>query len=325
MKIGPILFMSPGCGACKEQKKILDNHFRSKGQSATVNYINVDNYPNDFSFVTVTPTWAFPQGKENYKLYRGIIEDPRMIESVSSFGGKRSNRFGKELYESINNLDYYGKNFPNGKGFNLPESFHSSIENKWGKGDNALNAGVGGTRSLGPDKISDIYTNNYVNNIRMAHPSDQLGTALYLNRTCNNPSNKGMISDASNPQIVDNTTGFGRRSKFGSLYKQMGPASEIGNQYLINKDTGKQLYSGAQQYEYPRPRGVSNGTYISTAKLYNPLHSFGKNKTLNVSGKKAVNIKINIKQNNKAGKPKKFIGEGSTLKLSKNNKVKVKN
>jgi hypothetical protein len=57
-----------------------------------------------------------------------------------------------------------------------------------------------------------MYSNNYFNNIRMAHPADQLGTSLYLNRSCNKSTlsnSPGMIFDSKNPQIVDMTTTFG--------------------------------------------------------------------------------------------------------------------
>jgi hypothetical protein len=145
----------------------------------------------------------------------------------------------------------------------------------------------------------------------MAHPSDQLGTALNLNRTCatlHTPStlqtSAGLVYGSKSPQIVDMTTGFGRRRKrgprFGGLYHQMGPASEIGNQYLINKNTGKQLYSGAQQFEGPRPSYINNKEiYIGQVKTpYNPLKGsksfpeFGKKK---VKPRK-VTVKVTVKR-----------------------------
>jgi hypothetical protein len=85
----------------------------------------------------------------------------------------------------------------------------------------------------------------------------------------------------------------------------MGPAYEIGNQYLINKNTGEQLYSGARQNEPARPYSVKSNTYIGQAPVYNPIGDvksfFGKKtkpenkpKKKVMSGKKSVNIKINI-------------------------------
>ena len=320
MANSPILFMSPGCGACIKQEKILRDYFMSIGKHAVINLINLDRFPGKFKDIQFTPTWAFPQGGDKYKLYPNIIEDPKMIKAVSSFGRKRSNRrsrFGAELLPNINNLAVYGKNFPNGKGFDIPQSYYGTVENIWGKGDDTLNAGVGGTRSLGPDNIVKMYSNGYFNEIRMAQPADQLGAAINLNRSCNKStslSSPGIIFDSPNPQIVDNTTGFGRRkrrSRFGNLYSQMGPASEIGNQYLINKDTGNQLYSGARQNETPRPYSINNKSiYIGQAPIYNPIKSasFGKKK-------KSKKVKEHIC----------YIGEGTILTVSKKSgKIKVK-
>ena len=317
MTNSPILFMSPGCGACIKQEKILRDYFMSIGKQAVIKLINLDRFPGKFKDIQFTPTWAFPQGGDKYKLYPNIIEDPKMIKSVSSFGKRRS-RFGNDF----NSLAVYGKNFPNGEGFDIPQSYYSTVENTWGKGNDTLNAGIGGTRSLGPDNIGEMYSNGYFNNIRMAPPGSQLETAIDLNRTCNvykNPgtslSSKGMIFDSPNPQIVDNTTGFGhkRRSRFGNL--NMGPAFEIGNQYLINKDTGNQLYSGARQNETPRPHSVKSSTYIGQAPVYKPIPSFGKKK-------KSKNVKV---VNNKP-KKKTCIGEGTVLTVSKKSgKIKVKN
>jgi hypothetical protein len=164
----------------------------------------------------------------------------------------------------------------------------------WGKGSDVLNAGVGGTRSLGPNNIGEMYSNNFYNNIRMAHPSDQLGTALYLNRGCNitkgdnTYSSPGMIYDSKNPQIV----GFGRRKKnsFG-LYSQMGPA--YGSQYIMGPETIRNQYGGGIQNDLPRPQKVGNKDYyIGNFPEYKPI-KFGKK-----------------------------VGEGSVLTVKKN-KIKV--
>ena len=319
MANSPILFMSPNCGACIKQEKILRDYFMSIGKQAVIKLINVDRFPGKFKDIQFTPTWAFPQGGDKYKLYPNIIEDPKMIKSVSSFGKRRS-QFGNEF----NSLAIYGKNFPDNKGFDIPQSYYGTVENIWGKGDDTLNAGIGGTRSLGPDNIGKMYSNAFVNEIRMAPPGTQLETAINLNRACNidkNPStmksSPGMIFDSPNPQIVDNTTGFGRRkrrSRFGNLYSQMGPASEIGNQYLINKDTGNQLYSGARQNETPRPYSIKSSTYIGQAPVYNPIKSAS-------FGKKKKSKKVKVKQ----VKKKCYIGEGTILTVSKRSgKIKVK-
>jgi len=76
----------------------------------------------------------------------------------------------------------------------------------------------------------------------------------------------------------------------------MGPAYEIGNQYLISKDTGNELYSGARQYENPRPNKINSSTYIGQAPEY--TLKFG-NLQKKSNKKKNVNITINIKQKRK--------------------------
>jgi len=345
-----ILFESPTCGACILQKKILSEHF--KGKTPDILTVNVDNFPNKLDFIQFTPTWAFPQGNQTYKLIPNIIKDL----STLSFG-KRRMRFGKELLPNINDLAVYGKNFPDNKGFQIPNSYYKNVENVWGTGVDTLDAGVGGSRSLGPGNVGEMYSNEYFNNIRMAHPADQLGTALGLNKACNTERKisttkeaPGMIYNSPNPQIVDNTTAFGRqrRSRFGNtLYSQMGPAYEIGNQYLLSKNTGKQLFSGARQDDGPRPYAVNNpSTFMGQAPVYNPKLTFGKkmnkkvdkkmnkkvdkkmDKKVKKSKKVKVDIKIKVKRKSGAGEKKKkcSIGEGSTISLSKfSNKIKVKN
>ena len=341
MKESVIMFMSPSCGACQSQKEMLNDYFISRGKRHKLDTVNVDKYPDRFKYIEVLPTWMFilPGGK-TCKMKTGVLPPEEIFGGSVKFGRARArrSRFGAKppLYPGINDSEYYGKEFPNGEGFSIPQSYYQQVESVWGKGDDTLNAGVGGTRSLGPNNITDMYNSSYLNEIRMAHPSDQLGTALYLNRLCNTPptGSMGMVAGSNSPQIVDNTaTSFGRRrTRFGNLYKQMGPASEIGNQYLISKDTGNRLYSGARQFESPRPGGTGGELFISKAQQYNPLN-FGKRlkkktkrdkkdkktekskrdkkdkkskkskktkKTFVVSGRKAVNIKINI--NSKKGK-----------------------
>jgi hypothetical protein len=332
-----ILFKQDGCGACTTQDEFLRKNFRG-----TIHQINLSKFPGQFEFIEFTPTWAIPLGNDQYKLHSEIVETPEELQRVSQFGKSRKAKrsksrrtgFGQTLLPGINNLSVYGKNFPDNQGFKTTDSFYKTIENTWGKGTDTLNAGIGGSRSLGPGNVNQMYTSGYLNDIRMAHPSDQLGTAINLNRTCNTmnqrstmSSSTGLVTQTGNPQIVDNTTGtkFGRkrRSRFGGLYRQMGPASEIGNQFLLGKNTVQGLYGGATQFEGPRPQGIQGNTFLAQAKLYSSgsgkTVQFGKrvkkqnkkgstpkkSKTLNVSGKKAVNIKINIKQKNSSGKKRK--------------------
>lgn len=285
MDKGPLLFMSPSCGACKSQKKILNDYFISQGQYGSVSMINVDKYPDRFKFVEVLPTWLFPLGNGKCEIKTGVLEPSRIF----SFGTKRGSRFGKtDIYPGINDLQVYGKNFPNNKEFNKTDSFYKTIEDKWGKGSDTLNAGVGGTRSLGPNNIQEMYNTNYLNDIRMAHPSDQLGTALYLNRSCGDKSSNkstGMVSGSGSPQIVDNTTGFGnkRRPRFGSL--PFGPA------YGKYKDIGGELYSGGRQNEKPRPNKITSSSYIGQAPGYTGYTGY-KNYTVKF-GKKKSKIILN--------------------------------
>jgi hypothetical protein len=298
MSNSPLFFMSPECGACKSQKKLLNDYYLSTGKTATINMVNVDQYPGRFNYVKALPTWLIPLGNGKSLLTEGIIQP----EKLMSFGKKKKKGylFGntKTLYPGINDRDYYGKDFPNGKGFNIPPSFSNDIESKWGKGQDALNAGVGTTRNLTPGNLQEVYSSNNLNNIRMAHPSDQLGSSLYLNRNCNvqkNPTTQsvGMVSNSGSPQIVDNTTNFGRnRSRFGTsyLYRQMGPAYAPYKSGYIDR--------GARQNEGPRPNKVNSDTYISQA----PEYSFGKKK-ITLAGKKSVNIYI--KQVNASGKKRK--------------------
>ena len=145
-----ILFTNPDCAACLEQNEVLQAYAAKINKVISINEVNVNNYPNKFQFVEVTPTWAIQLNENNYFKYEGVInddEDLGMIvkASASSFGSKRVNsknrlikklkskkksrrsnfRFGntKPLMENINNLAFYGKNFPNGQGFNIPNSF----------------------------------------------------------------------------------------------------------------------------------------------------------------------------------------------------------
>ena len=46
MKI--LLFMSPDCGACKSQKKIINDYLKSTGKKDKISMINVDIHPGKF-------------------------------------------------------------------------------------------------------------------------------------------------------------------------------------------------------------------------------------------------------------------------------------
>ena len=297
-----ILFGSSDCNACLMQIKMLMNHFGKKG--VNIEYYNLKMFPAPKLIMDSTgnysmPTWWLPnKSGGGGKLHVGVINDkkkfPSLLKKGMSFGSCGSS---DNSIPQINQLAQCGKNFPDGKGMEISSSYMESLQSIWGKGSDVLNAGVGGTRSLGPNRVGEIYSNNFVNDIRMAQPAGQLGTALRLNRECNYQQNKvpqfqtpGMIYDSQNPQIV----GFGRKTRFGG---NEGPA--YGKGYLMDKNTVKSLYGGGINDNYPRPYGVKNSSYIGSAPLYNPIKSkqeFGKKK----------------------------VGEGSVLSIGRKNKIKVR-
>jgi thiol-disulfide isomerase/thioredoxin len=352
-----ILFTTPECGACQKQNEVLQAYAAKLNREIVINEVNVDKFPDRFGFIEVTPTWLViqPDTPNQYFKYEGIIDEDDLLEMIvnessSSFGRGRAvkrSRFGsqlinklrkkarsgfgnaKPLMENINNLAFYGKNFPNGQGFNIPNSFYENIEDKWGAGGTALNAGIGGARSLGPGNAGKLFTNDYVNNIRMVPPGSTDDTFLSGNRyhaMLNNNNNNvypGLVSDSKNPQIVDKNTGFGSRkrlSRFGSLYRQMGPPYGLkGNNYLVGPNTGRQLFSGAQQFEPPRPGGVNDPElYIGTAKLYNPLNRFGNKR------KTTVKRKTMVKRKNKTRTKGMKLNDSDKKKSKKSVKVCVK-
>jgi hypothetical protein len=256
----------------------------------------------------------------------------------------KRNAFGQCVQDSVvpqvDALVQCGKNFPNGKSFDIPNSWTNTIQNKWGSSD-FLNAGTVG-RELGPGNTDKIFSNSYFNDIRMGgNPANDLSTALMLNRKCNldkkandNLKTPGMIYNSNNPQIVG--PGFGKIkskkcesnkncksvkrcksdkkcksvktcksvkvcSRFGDkLYQQMGPAYAPG--YIVGKNTVKDLLGGAQQNEYPRPQKVQNKSiYIGQAEEYDPIKS-----KLSEFGRKK-----------KCSLSGKTIGEGTTINIKK--------
>ena len=278
----PVMFTSPSCPACLAQIKIISDNIKN----GNIVYYDLDKYPAP-SFIIdrngnySMPTWVFPDGT----IHKGIIKDKKKLNSLVSKHTKFGSTGGACLntdysIPDIDSLARCGKNFPNNKGFEIPNSYMNSVESVWGKGSDALNAGVGGTRSLGPDNIGEMYSNNYYNNIRMAEPAGQLGTALRLNRECNiskgnnTPTfnSPGMIYNSENPQIV----GFGvkKKNSFGKLYRQMGPA--YSSQYIMGPETIRNQYGGGIQYDLPRPQKVGNSDYyIGNFPEYKPI-KFGR-------------------------------------------------
>jgi hypothetical protein len=303
-----IFFGDSTCPACRKQKEILDTYYNSKGTTKTVKYHDLGKLDppkeillKDGSYAM--PTWYFP----DKPLIRGIISGPELEKNV-----KRPWRFGSKAsdltFESIPQIDSlvkYGKNFPNGNGFEINNSWTEQTKKQWG--NDVTTSGTLG-REFGPGGFDKTLSNEYLYKPRGPRPGDDLDTALNLNRSCgilgkpgSIQNSLGLIFDSKNQQIVP-MNNFGRRkTKFGNLYNQMGPAFERGNQYLIGKDTVMNLYGGATQNEPPRPGKVNNNlSYIGKAKEYTPL------------------------QNNNYGRKKRTskIGEGSVLTL-KNKKISV--
>ena len=300
-----VMFGDSGCPACLGQMKLLMDQF---GKNTHVIYYDLSRYPapefikhrnGDVSM----PTWVLPSGK----VHRGVI-----TKNLKSLLKTRSSSFGECVpgdgtIPQINSLAECGKNFPGGQGNIIPNSFMQDIQNKWG--EDYLNAGIGGFRSLGPDSNDVYYSNNNWNNIRMEPPGGQMDTAYGLNRRCNilknniGDSTYGLVYDTpGSPQIVGfGNRGRGKKNRFGQyLYRQMGGA--YANQPLVNANTVQQLHGGAIQNNIIRPRLVQNPTeYIGQVKAYNP------------STEDITNF----------GKKKRTLGEGSILSLTRKNKIKV--
>jgi hypothetical protein len=299
-----IMFGSSKCPACLSQVKILMDYFNGK-KGLKILYYDLNVYdPPDFILERdgsySMPTWYFPGGK----IKRGIITDSRQFNSLlskskSSFGSSSGCTAGG-VVPQIDSLATCGKNFPNGKGMEIPNSWMNTMEKKWGSGSDVLNGGTVG-RELGPGNTSEIYSSNYLNNIRMAQPAGPLGTALSLNRTCNTMSSSntypsmttvGIVTNSTSPQIV---AAFGRKKKNrfgGSLYDQMGAAYELGdNQYVVAPNTFQQLYGGAIQNNLPRPYKVKSDLYVGSAPVYNPI-KFGKIKEGSVLTVKKGKVKV---------------------------------
>jgi hypothetical protein len=289
LKLGnnAIMFGDPSCPACLAQYKLLSDKF-SKQNGSYINYYDLSKYKVP-SFLTdregnySMPTWYLPSGNSKGKLFIGIISSPAKFNKLLS---TRNTKFG-DVIPQINTLTKNGKAFPDGKGFNIQDSFANKIMQQWGSGDNMLKSGTLG-REFGPGGTDKIYSNGYYNNIRMGVPGGDLDTALNLNARCNivnNPKaidmSPGMIYNSPNPQIVN----FGRKTRFGC-----NTAPSYSNPKLITNS-----YTGAMQNGSSRPTSVNSRSIIGQASDYTT--QFGK---------------------------KKKVGPGSILSI-KNNKIKIKN
>jgi hypothetical protein len=273
-----IMFGDSKCPACVAQYKIIKD-----SKMGIINYYDLAKNPipkfiMDSEGNYSMPTWYIPTGNEVGEIKPGVIGDV-----------KRLTNFGNVIPE-IGTLAKYGKNFPDGQGINVGNSFMNTIEDKWGKGDSALQSGTIG-RDFGPSGISKIYENSYSNDIRMVVPGGDLDTARSNNRNCNiinNPKaiedSPGLIFDSKNPQIVS----FGKkRNRFGPSYVKQ----TIGD------------YGGARQNEGDRPSTLSGKQFIASSKEYSPrLPDQGPLKGIPQS-----KVKFG----------KKKVGEGSVFKIKK--------
>ena len=287
-----LLITNNECGACVRQNQILQDYAKETGSPVFIDQIDL-NDPNPsrrkkiesmFDWVDATPTWLIQTDTGSWIKHEWVIKDKENIKKIVGINKSRRGGFGKlkELVRGINDLEINGKNFEGGGGFNVPNSFYKSVESTWGP-EFTLNAGLGSARSLGPGNAHKVFTNEHFHQPRMVAPGSTDDVFLRGNRLHNEMNNNnnnfypGMLVGSNGPQIVDQTSGFGRRkSRFGStLYPQMGPAYK--NNGLISKDIN--LFNGAQQNEEPRPRGVNKpGTVIGNANLYDPLNFGTKSK-----------------------------------------------
>jgi hypothetical protein len=296
------MFGSLQCPACVAQKQVLHDHCVKKGIKFEYFFYDLDrnSTPLFLRNTQYIPVW-YIKGK----LIQGLIPPEKLLNLAKS-----KNAFGSsDWLPSQSSLRDYEKGnglFPNGKGFDIPPSWEQQMKKEWGN-STYLNSGKF-QRGLGPGAdFNQIYKSDYFHQPRMSRPGDDYDTAMYFNEQCNVLSQKnpddvpGFFSNSTSGGISPSTM-FGRKKRtkskktvrFGdNLYSQMGPAYEINNDYLMCKNTVKNLRGGATQSELPKVQ-------------YNPLEifessSFGKKK-----------------------KKKKPVGEGSTLVIKKG-KVKVKN
>ena len=189
----PIFFGSDQCPACRQQKKIL-----KEGGGAYL-YYDLDKYEVPKEILDShgnysMPTWFFPTSGNKGTLVYGI------------------QNINKNSFGNIGDLSKYGKNFPNGTGFNNTDTFETQMKQSWG--GNGTRSGTYG-RELGTSSdISDTITNSYFKAPGGTHPSSDYGTLLFLNRNCNilnknnNYSDVGLISDSEYNEI-SGTVRFG--------------------------------------------------------------------------------------------------------------------
>ena len=225
------------CEYCKQQDHILKKSFNSGNY--LYKQVTMGKPLKNGMKIKAIPTWYIPTGNGMGILHEGMINSQGIKIGKKRIHLrdliKKTNRFGDTI-PAINTLATDGKNFPDGKGFQIGNSFMTDITNKWG--DPLLSGTLG--REFGPGNTDKIYGNNYYNDIRMAYPGGDLDTTLSLNRSCNQynavgspaadpvVNHAGMIYNSPNQQIV-NMTGF------GFARKRSGKSRRVASKKVLQK------------------------------------------------------------------------------------------
>jgi hypothetical protein len=214
--------------------------------------------PKKFDKITTPKLWT-AKGIKNVQKYMNFGVAPKLIATPP-----------------IGVLKKYGKNFPNGKGLQVKNSWTNTVADQWGM-KNITNSGTLG-REFGPKGVDKIYSGKYFNSPRMARPGGDLDTALrtnylaFVNQPPKNVNTRknvpGLFYDRRAPDFVgfndlpSNNLLFGKgrlnkrrrnvrsvlaKNSFGSgLYHQMGaPFGRNGVEYLLNPNTVADFYGGA--------------------------------------------------------------------------------
>jgi glutaredoxin len=192
----PVFFGSDSCPACRHQKEIL--------KGVTYNYYDIDKFEapkeiTDSQGSYSMPTWFIPTSENKGVLLYGVQSKRKITQNKNKFG-------------ELGSLAKYGKNFPNGLGFNNTDTFETHMQKLWG--DDVTRSGTYG-RELGPNSsFSDTLANSYFKAPGGNHPSGDYATALTLNRNCNilnnnnNYSDVGLVADSDYNEI-SGTVRFG--------------------------------------------------------------------------------------------------------------------
>ena len=133
----------------------------------------------------------------------------------------------------------------------------------------------------------------------------------YLNRFIlfNKKTLKASIADYKKRLTIYNKT---KKNAFGNLYSQMGPAYKTN--YLVDKNTTRDLHAGAGQNDIPRPYGIQNKKlYIAQSEIYNPIK---RSQTINDPDVPKTPVAFGSKKTHSKKKPLK-IGEGTVISIKK--------